>query len=189
MILQELMDACPNVGGKLLLDPCLLMRQAGQGGMGLVWKGYDVMKGRWAAVKLCGDREYWGRFYNEAHVGMTVHGEYALEIYDVRRLSKSGMPYILMEWVDGQDLQGVGRAIDLTASQIYTVALHTSRGLVAMHEKGVLHRQRGLRADGGEYRDAAVHGARDLHRCGAHPSVGHLQPRGHAVRAGAGAAR
>jgi serine/threonine protein kinase len=139
-MLQDPFKHCPVVGGKTLLEPCLLMRQAGQGGMGQIWKGYDVMKDRWVAVKVCLERDHWGRFYNEAHIGMNFGADHAVKIYDVRRQATSGMPYILMEWVDGQDLQGVGTTVKLTGAQIYTIALHASRGLVDMHVKTVLHR-------------------------------------------------
>ncbi len=100
----------PN--GNFQLPACLghirLIREAGRGGMGVVWLGYDDLLGREVAVKLLlhaersPDDPNFARFLDGAravagirHLGLT-----ALHHADLI----NGVPYLVMDYVDGPTL-------------------------------------------------------------------------------------
>ncbi len=138
MSLTFLLDRAPTVAGLRFLEPCLLVRPGGEGGMAAVFQGYDVSNRRWVAVKVCKAPEDYRRFYTEAFVGHRDFGEHVVRVHDVRRFQE--MPYLVMEWIDGGSLESLARQGPLTDALVLEIGLQATRGLERVHAEGIVHR-------------------------------------------------
>lgn len=110
------------------LGPYEIVSALGAGGMGEVWKARDTRLNRLVAIKTS-QRQFSERFEREARAIAAVNHPHVCSLYDV------GPDYLVMEYVDGEGLQGpvpIARALDL-AEQIL-------EALDAAHEKGIVHR-------------------------------------------------
>ena len=132
----------PDTIGKYQIQGIL-----GQGGMGVVYRGYDPAIARSVAIKaiskaiLVGNEltEVLGRFRHEAQaVGRLVHPR-IVQIYDYGEDAHAA--YIVMELVNGITLQqhlARGDSYDIAASA--EIVRQLLDGLGHAHEAGVIHR-------------------------------------------------
>ena len=132
----------PDTIGKYQIQGIL-----GQGGMGVVYRGYDPAIARSVAIKaiskaiLVGNEltEVLGRFRHEAQaVGRLVHPR-IVQIYDYGEDAHAA--YIVMELVNGITLQqhlARGDGYDIAASA--EIVRQLLDGLGHAHEAGVIHR-------------------------------------------------
>ena len=86
----------------------------GEGGMGAVYLAEHPFMGRKAAIKvlrreLAEDRGLVERFMNEARAANAIHHPNIIDIIDVGLLP-SGIPYLMMEFLDGETLAQANRA-------------------------------------------------------------------------------
>ncbi len=115
------------------------------GGMGEVWRARDTVLGREVAVKilkreLADDPTFRARFAAEAKHAAGLHHPGIASVFDYGLLSE-GMPYLVMELVDGKplsDLLAGGRGVD--PEQARMLALQTADALAVAHAAGVIHR-------------------------------------------------
>lgn len=128
----------PRIGGYSFLNPCLLLRQAGQGGMGMVYEAFDVLRNQRVALKSCTNPAFSPRFYSEAIIGVGDFGEHVVQVLDIRAFQNTD--YILMEWVEGTDLSRYTRDRILTDGELIGVALQLCDGLARIHAGGIIHR-------------------------------------------------
>jgi serine/threonine-protein kinase len=114
----------------------------GRGGMAEVYRaiGNDVM----VAIKLMYphyryDEEFVERFYREGEFGLGMNNPHIAAVYEIGM--HEGMPYIVMEYVDGEDL---GEIIDRRGSYSFDdVALWMEdicKALDIAHTEGFVHR-------------------------------------------------
>src|SRR5204862_5802454 len=79
------------------------------------------------------------RFHNEVRIARQVSHPNVCRVYDIGEAE--GLPFISMEYIDGEDLaallQRIGR---LPSDKALEIARKLCAGLAAAHEKGVLHR-------------------------------------------------
>ena len=115
----------------------------GAGGMGEVYRARDPRLGRDVAVKVVAvgiaddpDRER--RFEKEARATAALNHPNILAVYDIGR--EDGCPYIVSELLEGESLQAKLRAGRLPVRRAIDYALQIVRGLAAVHERGILHR-------------------------------------------------
>ncbi|MBL8210281.1 MAG: protein kinase [Bryobacterales bacterium] len=114
------------------------------GGMSHVYMAVDTVIGRKVAVKLltdqgCMDAETKARFLSEAQISGNIVHDNIIRIHDYGEID--GRPYIVMEFLVGNDLRGVidkGLAPDLR-SQV-NLALQGARAMQHVHKQGILHR-------------------------------------------------
>jgi eukaryotic-like serine/threonine-protein kinase len=117
----------------------------GEGAMGAVYLAQHPFIGRKAAIKvlrweLAQDHELVGRFMNEAKAANAIGHPNIIDIIDVGNLP-SGVPYLMMEFLDGESLAGrLLRVGTLPLGEAIEVALKTAGALVAAHAKGIVHR-------------------------------------------------
>ncbi|MHC4253657.1 MAG: protein kinase domain-containing protein, partial [Planctomycetota bacterium] len=121
-----------------------ILEQIGFGGMAKVYRAEKVSGGRIVAVKTLLDpkgaspqqRE---RFVREARASARLEHPNLVRVYDAGE--HSGIPYIVMEYIEGEDLAGildrrgkieVGRSVDIT--------LDVAAALTYAHEHGIVHR-------------------------------------------------
>lgn len=117
-----------------------------KGGMGTVWEArHQLEPERRAVVKVIRPEllprpEMVERFKREAIAGMRVSHRRLVQIYDVDQLA-DGRPYILMEFLDGGDLEThLASYVKLNAEDTLRIAAQIVDGLEALHEKGIVHR-------------------------------------------------
>ena len=115
------------------------------GGVGEVWRAFDLVLDRPVAVKVlrseyAGQRQALDRFRAEArHAGSLSHPAIA-QIYDYGEEGDTRTPYLVMELVDGPSLADVLDAGPLDAGSTMEVLAQAAAGLEAAHEAGLVHR-------------------------------------------------
>ena len=121
-----------------------LLRPLGKGGMGVVYLGeHHVMK-RLMALKILPpeaskDERRIARFKEEARACAQLDHPNIVRAYDFSEAG--GKLYIVMEYVDGIDLQqAVARDGVMTFSEAMDVLTQAAQGLAHAHERGIIHR-------------------------------------------------
>ncbi|HPH94731.1 MAG TPA: protein kinase [Anaerolineaceae bacterium] len=123
-----------------------LRRKIGEGGMGVVWEGYDPNLGRKVAIKVvrdeyARDEDMMQRFTREARAvaRLSGHGN-VVSVFDF--VYQAGqVPFFVMEFVDGESLDyRVGEGKKLSLEEICEVLKGVASALDAAHQKGIIHR-------------------------------------------------
>ncbi len=116
----------------------------GRGGMGEVYRAHDVKLDQQVALKflpeaLGRDGAAVARFHNEVRTARQVTHPNVCRVHDIGEAD--GVPFISMEFVDGEDLASlllrIGR---LPQDKGVEVAHALCAGLAAAHARGVVHR-------------------------------------------------
>jgi serine/threonine protein kinase len=115
----------------------------GEGGMGQVWKAYDIKLDRSVALKRLGmkfmsSEESYLRFIREAKVLSKLNHANICGIYDL--IEDNGENYISMEYIQGLSLSEAIKKSSISKSQKIDIALGIAEGLTAAHGKGIIHR-------------------------------------------------
>jgi eukaryotic-like serine/threonine-protein kinase len=143
------------VGGKYRVE-----RLLGEGGMGLVYAATNLALEQRVAIKLLRDEaaskpEAVERFTREARAAARIQSQHVARVLDIAFL-ESGAPYIVMEYLDGEDLaQVVARDGPLAIEDVVRHTLAACEALAEVHAQGMIHRDLkpsnlflALRADG-----------------------------------------
>ncbi|HEV3235521.1 MAG TPA: serine/threonine-protein kinase [Gemmataceae bacterium] len=135
----------PQLKGALgRLDNFEVIQLIGQGGMGLVFKALDLSLNRHVALKvlapdLARDPVSRERFAREAKAAAAIHHKNVVTIHSVHE--GTGLPYIVMEFVDGGSLQEYLDTLrPLNWQTIVRIGTEVASGLAAAHELGLIHR-------------------------------------------------
>ncbi|NLE87762.1 MAG: protein kinase [Myxococcales bacterium] len=122
-----------------------ITRLIGEGGMGAVYEGTNVLIRRRVAIKvlLAGAREANGvleRFEREAQAAGCIGNDHILEVLDLGTLP-SGDRYMVMEYLDGESLADrIRRRGRLTPEEVGPLLRQALVGLDAAHRAGIVHR-------------------------------------------------
>ncbi|WP_437275131.1 protein kinase [Sorangium sp. So ce375] len=129
-----------------------LLRELGQGGMGVVFLARDTRLARLVAIKLLTRLSSGGvqRFLVEARATARCKHEHIVTIYDVNE--HDGYPYMVLEYIEGQSLRSwmdQRRPVD-AGEEVSTAPLPPSlavdmmvpvvRALASAHASGIVHR-------------------------------------------------
>jgi serine/threonine protein kinase len=123
-----------------------IVSKIGEGGMGTVYLASHQFFERKAALKvlhpsLGSDENSVRRFMNEARAANAIRHPNIIEVVDTGFLPRSGAPYLLTEYLEGESLgarlRRLGRLPFDTALQI---AGQTTSALEAAHDQGIVHR-------------------------------------------------
>jgi len=119
----------------------LLERRAGAGGMGEVWRALDQATGQPVAVKLLPGHgaEDAARFGREARILSELSHPRVVR-YVAHGAEEGGAPYLVMEWLEGEDLAARLSRGPLAIDEGVALALYVSEVLAFAHERGVVHR-------------------------------------------------
>ncbi len=128
------------LGGKYRIERIL-----GEGGMGFVVAATHLQLDEKVAIKLilpeaARSKEAVDRFLREARAAVKIKSEHVVRVSDVGTLD-SGMPFIVMEYLSGQDLAELLHASGpLPAEQAIEFVLQACEALVEAHGLGIIHR-------------------------------------------------
>jgi len=125
--------------GDTLSNRYRLDEEIGRGGMGIVYRAWDVELERQVAVKVmaadleAGDAH--ARLFREARAAAALSHPHVVAVYDVGE--HEAMPYFIMELVDGRSLS---EAAPTSLPDIVEVAHQICDALTHAHDHGLVHR-------------------------------------------------
>jgi serine/threonine protein kinase len=116
----------------------------GKGGMGEVFLAEDSRLDRRAAIKflpadLADDPEPRQRFLTEAKAASALNHPHVCVVYDVGE-TEDGLPFIAMEFVEGQSLDTLVAQGPLEISRVVQIAIQVADALDAAHSRRIVHR-------------------------------------------------
>jgi len=118
----------------------------GRGGMGAVYKGWQVSLDRYVAIKILppgvddADAQFTARFKQEARTMAKFQHPGIVSVYDAGETG-TGLLYIVMEFVEGTDVaQMVKSQGRLTVDYALAITAHVCDALQYAHSHGVIHR-------------------------------------------------
>src|ERR1700689_563282 len=121
-----------------------ILQMLGQGGMGAVYKARDKELDRFLALKvirpeLAVHPDILHRFKQELILARQVTHKNVIRIFDLGQAD--GIKFITMEYIEGEDLQGLlRRKKKLEPAEAATIMAQVCRALEAAHSEGVIHR-------------------------------------------------
>jgi serine/threonine-protein kinase len=121
-----------------------IVREIGQGGMGVVYLAHQPTLDRMVVLKkirreLLVDPGIVERFQREARSAAAVHHQNVVSIYD--SFEVRGDHYIAQEFVDGRDLKWIRTQLGRLDPEVAAlIALEIARGLEEIHTRGIVHR-------------------------------------------------
>jgi tetratricopeptide (TPR) repeat protein len=123
-----------------------LVSRIGSGGMGDVWRARDLDLHRDVAVKFLPERfaadpMRLGRFAQEARAASSLNHPNIVTIHEIGETS--GVPYIVMERVEGRTLRELLLAQEgrpLSTRRLLEIGAQTADGLAKAHAAGIVHR-------------------------------------------------
>jgi serine/threonine protein kinase len=116
----------------------------GQGGMGVVYRAYDLRLKRTVALKLVTpelalDDRFRERFTRETELAMALEHPNVVPVHDAGDVA--GRLYLAMRLVTGTDLRKLLRAeAPLEASRALSICRQVANALDAAHARGLVHR-------------------------------------------------
>jgi serine/threonine protein kinase len=131
--------------GDLIQGKYRIIRLIGQGGMGAVYEGENVVIARRVAIKilhgiLAGDVAVIERFEREAQAAGRIGNDHIIEVLDMGRLDNNDR-FMVMEYLDGETLdQRCDRLGVIAETDVYPIVRQLLTGLSAAHAVGIVHR-------------------------------------------------
>ncbi len=115
----------------------------GRGGMGEVYRAFDLILNQAVALKFLSqvklNEAALVRFRNEVRIARQVSHPNVCRVYDIGVIE--GLHFLSMEYLDGEDLDSLIRRIGrLPQEKAIEFARKICAGLAAAHDRGVLHR-------------------------------------------------
>src|SRR3974390_140449 len=132
------------VPGAIVADRYRIVALLGRGGMGEVYRAEDLKLSQVLAIKflpekLSQDPAALARFHSEVRIARQVSHPNVCRVFDIG--DADGVPFLTMEYVDGEDLSSLVRRIGrLPQDKAAEVSRQICAGLAAAHERGVIHR-------------------------------------------------
>ncbi len=125
------------------LGPYEVVAPLGAGGMGEVYEARDTRLQRTVAVKvlpvqLAADPDRLARFAHEARTASALNHPNIVTIHEIGEWE--GMPYIVMERVEGETLRRLLARGPLETRRLFDLATQIAEGLAKAHAAGIVHR-------------------------------------------------
>jgi tRNA A-37 threonylcarbamoyl transferase component Bud32 len=152
--------------GAVFANDYRIVRPLNQGGMGAVYVVEQISTGKPRALKLMhvqlvSDPELRRRFEQEARVGSRIASEHVVEVNAAGVDAENGLPYLVMELLEGEDLAArIKRTGPIALEEMRVVFEQLCHAMTAAHGAGIVHRDlkpeniflaRSLRAGGAPF--------------------------------------
>src|SRR5689334_192642 len=124
--------------GDLIAGRFEIERLAGSGGMGEVYRAFDRQNDDVVALTVLVGKEH-SRFELEARV-LSQLEHAAVVRYVAHGETQEGERYIVMEWLEGEDLAGRLRRGALSYQEAVALGARIADALGAAHHRGLVHR-------------------------------------------------
>jgi serine/threonine protein kinase len=130
--------------GAIIGERYRIVALLGRGGMGEVYRAEDLRLAQVVAIKflpeaLSRDASALARFHSEVRVARQVSHPNVCRVFDIG--DAEGIPFLTMEYVDGEDIASLIRRIGrLPQDKATEISRQICAGLAAAHERGVVHR-------------------------------------------------
>jgi len=125
--------------GAIIQGRYRLLGELGQGGMGIVYEATDQLLERNVAVKILSKTDPWGDqrqlMLSEAKAAAKLNHPHVVSVYDAGEFS--GVPYIVLELIEGQTLREVGQP---SLEEVASIAADVCSALDHAHRNGIIHR-------------------------------------------------
>ena len=131
--------------GSVLGGAYQITRLIGEGGMGWVYEGRHLRLNKPVAIKLmarelAANAEALARFHREAEVTSRLGHPHLVSVLDFGA-TDSGAPYLVMEYLDGEDLERrIRREGRLTLETSVEITKQIASAVGAAHAEGIVHR-------------------------------------------------
>src|SRR5262245_2932525 len=146
MVVLRAMAAVDLETGSTFAGRYKIQRRLASGGMGAVYEALHLETRRPRALKvmlpeLFSKPELRDRFRRGAHVTASVKSEFLVDVFDAGLDDASGMPFLVMELLEGEDLgRLVDRAGPLDPTDVVTYLAQVASALDRTHAAAVVHR-------------------------------------------------
>lgn len=130
--------------GQIFDERYKIIKRIGEGGMAIVYEGFDIKANRIVAIKvlkdeIANDSQSVKRFINESKAVAMMSHPNIVRIYDVS--VKDNLKYIVMEHIDGITLKSyMSKKGALSLAETISYSEQILRALDHAHNKGVTHR-------------------------------------------------
>jgi len=130
--------------GRTIASAYRIVELTGVGGMGRVYRAEQLALGRSVAIKvihpqLSNDDLFAERFYQEARAASALNHPNTVSVIDFGR-TEDGMHYLVMEYLQGQDLSQVLLAGPLSIARACAIGVDMLSALSEAHVNGIVHR-------------------------------------------------
>jgi serine/threonine protein kinase/tetratricopeptide (TPR) repeat protein len=120
-----------------------ILEKLGEGGMGVVYKAHDTKLDRDVALKflpptLLVNEDDRRRFVREAQASAALSHPNIATVFEIDE--SEAKAFIALEYIEGQSLAEKIKSGPLKLDDALSIAVQTSEGLQAAHEKGIVHR-------------------------------------------------
>lgn len=131
--------------GTVLEGAYRITRIIGEGGMGAVYEAVQLRLAKRVAVKvmarhLSADQKALARFHREAEITSRLGHPHLVAVVDYGQ-AESGEPYLVMEYLEGEDLDHRLRRVgQLPIDTVVRIVKQVASALSAAHGQGIVHR-------------------------------------------------
>ncbi len=120
-----------------------VVEEIARGGMGVVYKAHDLSLGRFVAIKVPSSNivnsPSWQRLLREAKVLAQLRHANVVRVLEVGE--RAGRPYIVMEWIEGQQLSDYYRLRQSVSPETaVSIVARLAEAVDYLHQNKVLHR-------------------------------------------------
>jgi Protein kinase domain len=125
------------------VGPYVILHRLGHGGMGEVFLGRDPRLDRLVALKClfaspASGEPLRARIIREARAAARISHAHVAAVHDV--LEHDGRAFIVMEYVEGENLAVLLKREALTPVRVIAIGRQIASALAAAHTKGIIHR-------------------------------------------------
>jgi eukaryotic-like serine/threonine-protein kinase len=120
-----------------------VLRLLRRGGMGILYEAWDTKLDRTVALKVVAhplDPDACRRAVLEAKAVTRVRSDHVVQVYDAGEAKAYGSPYLVMELLDGEDLQAVIQRGPVPSSTAVDWILQACEALAHLNLHGLVHR-------------------------------------------------
>jgi serine/threonine protein kinase len=125
------------------IGPYAISEKIGEGGMAVVYKGFQESLNRYVAIKvlrveLARDQEFIARFRREALAVAKLSHPNILHVYDAGAVN--GMYYIVMDYAEGGSLKDLILRGPMDTDRAISIVAQLADALDYAHRQGLIHR-------------------------------------------------